>query len=1196
MNYEATKKPVSLTLPANPFARTGYTLDSTNPWNSNSEGNGTAYKAKTAYSFTASATIYAKWNVNTYTVTIKSNNTAYGNVDKTSIANVPYNSTVTVSSNKITINETTVTATPATKTAQYTFTFTKWSVANGAKITGATTITATFSQTVNKYTVTFDANGGTTANPATITKDYNAEIGTLPTTTQANYVFNGWYTAKTGGTKISTTTKVTANVTYYAQWTSAQAKIGSTYFATLGDAVTYANNNSTSSHTIELLVNALTISSTLNINANITIKEVSGITNATIKRNVTTATFNMFNVSAGKSLTISGNSKTDLITLDGQGGAGIYSLIANNGTLSVNYVKFYNNNAVSTSNTAQPNVRGGAIHGLAGSTTSISNCTFNSNKANYGGALLFDETATISGISSSEFTSNTAYKYGGAVYLAGGKDIKFTSCKFTSNTLGGASGQMGDAFYIQLTNVTFDSCEFTSNTNKSHTIHVESTSIDKDNKYIVKFNNTTVTGSQLVYVSNNLSYKQDHVLTISGGSFANIQVATTAKTYTPVYISASATISKITFGQDGTLSSEASTKAIVFASSTLYNSMSSTLISGATVPSGYKLVGDGSTAINCCKVYTITINANGGTGGSASPSSYTIKTTAQTATLTQPTYSGYSFTGWTANKGTISGNTLTIPANTSGNITITANWAHNDVSLTHGSTVTYYTGGAKALTDALAKATSGDTVTLLTDISYSQELNIPASADGVTITSGSYTFTGVFVISALHVNFVNMNIDGSIDSTISGITDNHEILIDRCNINGNGYAVVPGYNSYYYIVDSTLTSDTYVFCVKGDNAHINFKAGSGKTVLMSSRYGIMYDGASNTEVVFDGSISIEASNLDYAFEFTDNNSNITIMETCSSINWNLTPVTAYTFVGCKTIDIKAPVNVGNILVGRSQTININADASFNITYSSLDIISSSKPLNINTTITKNHTITFNSNGVSSGTYYLYSSTSEATRNSMFDNVTLVDTYNLSKPNATQGKYTDGTNYYGMLYLGNVLNVTQQKAYTLFADAVSDATANDEIDIVGSHSVDAEVTVDKGLTIYSSTGATYTGKVTVTASPTYLGTNTYGANFAGYFYVRGATVYFVNGVIGQSSVQVRDSSTLYIQSSATIHTKGGGGILVNQSNIIMNGGIIYSGESKTSPKGRGVTLQGSASIILNGGEIYGTYGLVQIIIV
>jgi len=58
---------------------------------------------------------------------------------------------------------------------------------------------------INSYTATFDSNGGTTANPATITKNYNAQLGTLPTSTKTNYLLDGWYSAKTGGTKIATT-------------------------------------------------------------------------------------------------------------------------------------------------------------------------------------------------------------------------------------------------------------------------------------------------------------------------------------------------------------------------------------------------------------------------------------------------------------------------------------------------------------------------------------------------------------------------------------------------------------------------------------------------------------------------------------------------------------------------------------------------------------------------------------------------------------------------------------------------------------------------------------------------------------------------------------------------------------------------------------------------------------------------------
>ena len=67
--------------------------------------------------------------------------------------------------------------------------------------------------------ITFNANGGTVTE-GTRTKGYASQIGTLPTPTRTGYTFTGWFTAATGGTRITDTTTVPANnVTYYAQWT-----------------------------------------------------------------------------------------------------------------------------------------------------------------------------------------------------------------------------------------------------------------------------------------------------------------------------------------------------------------------------------------------------------------------------------------------------------------------------------------------------------------------------------------------------------------------------------------------------------------------------------------------------------------------------------------------------------------------------------------------------------------------------------------------------------------------------------------------------------------------------------------------------------------------------------------------------------------------------------------------------------------
>src|SRR5690606_31001026 len=74
--------------------------------------------------------------------------------------------------------------------------------------------------------------------------------------------------------------------------------------------------------------------------------------------------------------------------------------------------------------------------------------------------------------------------------------------------------------------------------------------------------------------------------------------------------------------------------------------------------------------------YAITINQAGGTGGTANKT-YSISSSAQTVNLGAPTRSGHRFDGWTktAGPGSVSGNTLTIPANSVGDITVVAQWA-----------------------------------------------------------------------------------------------------------------------------------------------------------------------------------------------------------------------------------------------------------------------------------------------------------------------------------------------------------------------------------------------------------------------------------------------------------------------------------------------------------------------------------------
>ncbi|MBQ3468528.1 MAG: InlB B-repeat-containing protein [Bacilli bacterium] len=80
------------------------------------------------------------------------------------------------------------------------------------------------------HQVTFVTRGGSAVSPNPRTVAHNAEIGELPTTTLANYNFDGWYTEPNegDGTKIDSHTVITGDVTYYAHWVKIVCKKAST--------------------------------------------------------------------------------------------------------------------------------------------------------------------------------------------------------------------------------------------------------------------------------------------------------------------------------------------------------------------------------------------------------------------------------------------------------------------------------------------------------------------------------------------------------------------------------------------------------------------------------------------------------------------------------------------------------------------------------------------------------------------------------------------------------------------------------------------------------------------------------------------------------------------------------------------------------------------------------------------------------
>ena len=95
-----------------------------------------------------------------------------------------------------------------------------WTAANfGSRYSNQAKATCTV--TLASYLVTFDPNGGKVSRESTavtIGKPY----GTLPTPNRTGYSFDGWYTEKTGGTKVIETTTVGKDppTKLYAHWTA----------------------------------------------------------------------------------------------------------------------------------------------------------------------------------------------------------------------------------------------------------------------------------------------------------------------------------------------------------------------------------------------------------------------------------------------------------------------------------------------------------------------------------------------------------------------------------------------------------------------------------------------------------------------------------------------------------------------------------------------------------------------------------------------------------------------------------------------------------------------------------------------------------------------------------------------------------------------------------------------------------------
>ena len=165
-------------------------------------------------------------------------------------------------------------------------------------------VTQTASATANSYTLSFNSMGGSSVSSKTV--KCNAQYGTLSDPTWTGYTFNGWYTAKTGGTKVSSTTKMgAANRTVYAQWTKNSVAKGDAVLdygtvknwyviSVSGDNIKIVSKNNVGTWTETKEAPATEVSKINSACKSYTVKNSGGTTRATCSGNLTLADVNSY--------------------------------------------------------------------------------------------------------------------------------------------------------------------------------------------------------------------------------------------------------------------------------------------------------------------------------------------------------------------------------------------------------------------------------------------------------------------------------------------------------------------------------------------------------------------------------------------------------------------------------------------------------------------------------------------------------------------------------------------------------------------------------------------------------------------------------------------------------------------------------------------------------------------------------------
>ena len=605
----------------------------------------------------------------------------------------------------------------------------------------------TFKNRKNQVTVTFDPNGGTSPSPSnTITKAPGTKLGTLPTTTKTGYTFNGWYTAKTGGTKISSTTTMPSSATtYYAQWSASSYTNTLNYNANGG---TGAPSAQTKTVTYPNTQSKFTVSTTKPTKSGYTF--AGWYTAASGGSKVgTTYTVGSNNYTGNQSATIyahwTANTYTNTLNYNANGGTGAPSAQ----TATVTYPNTQSKFTVSTTKptksgytfagwytAASGGTKAGTTHTVGSnnhagnqSATLYAHWTANTytNTLNYnangGSGAPSAQTATVTYPNTqSKFTVSTTKPTKSGYTFAGWYTAASGGTKAgTTYTVGSAkyAGNQSATLYAHWTANTYtNTLNYNANggTGAPAAQTASVTYPNTQSKFTVSTTKPTRTGYTFAgwYTTATGGTKAGTTFTVGSNNNAGNQSATlyahwTANTYT----------NTLSYNANGGSGAPANQTATV----TYPNTQSKFTVS-TTKPSrtGYTFAGWYTTATGGTKVgstytlgsnnyagnqsatlyahwtansYTNTLsyNANGGSGApSAQTATVTYPNTQSkfTVSTTKPTKSGYTFAGWytAASGGTKVGTTYTVGSNNyAGNqsATLYAQWTANTYTVVYNS-------------------------------------------------------------------------------------------------------------------------------------------------------------------------------------------------------------------------------------------------------------------------------------------------------------------------------------------------------------------------------------------------------------------------------------------------------------------------------------------------------------------------------